>query len=93
MTGTESDPEERVDLIKIGFGNMVSSRRVIAVVNPDSSPVKRMMADARDRGTLIDATSGRKTRAVIVTDSDHIVLSALTVEEIGREMTDAPEES
>jgi|LSQX01.2.fsa_nt_gb regulator of extracellular matrix RemA (YlzA/DUF370 family) len=93
MTGTESDPEERVDLIKIGFGNMVSSRRVIAVVNPDSSPVKRMMADARDRGTLIDATSGRKTRAVIVTDSDHIVLSALTVEEIGREMTDASEES
>ena len=93
MTDTESDPEERVDLIKIGFGNMVSSRRVIAVVNPDSSPVKRMMADARDRGTLIDATSGRKTRAVIVTDSDHIVLSALTVEEIGREMTDAPEES
>ena len=93
MTGTESDPEERVDLIKIGFGNMVSSRRVIAVVNPDSSPVKRMMADARDRGTLIDATSGRKTRAVIVTDSDHIVLSALTVEEIGREMTDAPEET
>ncbi len=93
MTGTESDPEERVDLIKIGFGNMVSSRRVIAVVNPDSSPVKRMMADARDRGTLIDATSGRKTRAVIVTDSDHIVLSALTVEEIGREMADAPEET
>jgi len=93
MTDTESDPEERVDLIKIGFGNMVSSRRVIAVVNPDSSPVKRMMADARDRGTLIDATSGRKTRAVIVTDSDHIVLSALTVEEIGREMTDAPEET
>ncbi|NLN46491.1 MAG: DUF370 domain-containing protein [Clostridiaceae bacterium] len=82
-----------MDLIKIGFGNMVSSRRVIAVVNPDSSPVKRMMADARDRGTLIDATSGRKTRAVIVTDSDHIVLSALTVEEIGREMTDASEES
>ena len=76
MTGTESDPEERVDLIKIGFGNMVSARRVIAVGNPDSSPVKRMMADARDRGTLIDATSGRKTRAVIVTDSDHIVLSA-----------------
>ena len=93
MTDTESDPEERVDLIKIGFGNMVSSRRVIAVVNPDSSPVKRMMADARDRGTLIDATSGRKTRAVIVTDSDHIVLSALTVEEIGREMADAPEET
>jgi regulator of extracellular matrix RemA (YlzA/DUF370 family) len=93
MTGTESNPEERVDLIKIGFGNMVSSRRVIAVVNPDSSPVKRMLADARDRGTLIDATSGRKTRAVIVTDSDHIVLSALTVEEIGREMADAPEET
>ncbi len=82
-----------MDLVKIGFGNMVSSRRVIAVVNPDSSPVKRMMADARDRGTLIDATSGRKTRAVIVTDSDHIVLSALAVEEIGREMMEVPEEA
>jgi regulator of extracellular matrix RemA (YlzA/DUF370 family) len=78
--------EAALDLVKIGFGNMVSSRRVIAVVNPDSSPVKRMMADARDRGSLIDATSGRKTRAVIVTDSDHIVLSALAVEDIGREL-------
>jgi len=82
-----------VDLVKIGFGNMVSSRRVIAVVNPDSSPVKRMMADARDRGSLIDATSGRKTRSVIVTDSDHIILSALAVEEIGREMMDVQEET
>lgn len=82
-----------MDLVKIGFGNMVSSRRVIAVVNPDSSPVKRMMADARDRGSLIDATSGRKTRSVIVTDSDHIVLSALAVEEIGREMMDVQEEN
>lgn len=82
-----------MDLVKIGFGNMVSSRRVIAVVNPDSSPVKRMMADARDRGSLIDATSGRKTRAVIVTDSDHIILSALAVEEIGREMMDVQEET
>ncbi|HEY5466836.1 MAG TPA: DUF370 domain-containing protein [Clostridia bacterium] len=85
--------EAGVDLVKIGFGNMVSSRRVIAVVNPDSSPVKRMMADARDRGSLIDATSGRKTRAVIVTDSDHIILSALAVEEIGREMMDVQEET
>lgn len=82
-----------MDLVKIGFGNMVSSRRVIAVVNPDSSPVKRMMADARDRGSLIDATSGRKTRAVIVTDSDHIILSALAVEEIGREIMDVQEET
>lgn len=82
-----------MDLVKIGFGNMVSSRRVIAVVNPDSSPVKRMMADARDRGSLIDATSGRKTRSVIVTDSDHIILSALAVEEIGREMMDVQEET
>ena len=62
------------------------------MVNPDSSPVKRMIADARDRGTLIDATSGRKTRAVLVTDSDHIVLSALTVAEIVREMSGAVEE-
>ncbi len=81
-----------MNLVKIGFGNMVSAQRVIAMVNPDSSPVKRMIADARDRGTLIDATSGRKTRAVLVTDSDHIVLSALTVEEIVREMSVAVEE-
>jgi regulator of extracellular matrix RemA (YlzA/DUF370 family) len=68
--------------LKIGFGNLISVERMIALVGPDSSPVKRLIQDARDRGSLIDATSGRKTRSVLVMDSDHLVLSALTVEEL-----------
>ena len=68
--------------LKIGFGNLISVDRMIALVGPDSSPVKRLIQDARDRGSLIDATSGRKTRSVLVMDSDHLVLSALTVEEL-----------
>ena len=69
-------------LIDIGFGNRLSAARILVVVHPDASPVRRMIADARDRGTLIDATSGKKTRSVIVTDSDHVVLSALETDEI-----------
>lgn len=68
--------------IKIGFGNLVSSERIIAIVGPDSSPVKRLIQDARDRGTLIDASSGRKTKSVLLMDSDHLVLSSLSVEEV-----------
>lgn len=64
-------------LINIGFGNMVSAERLVAIVSPDSAPIKRMVQEARDRGTLIDATFGRKTKAVLIMDSDHIVLSAL----------------
>ncbi len=64
-------------LINIGFGNLVSAERLVAIVSPDSAPIKRMMQEARDRGTLIDATFGRKTKAVLVMDSAHIVLSAL----------------
>ncbi|MHB8962227.1 MAG: extracellular matrix/biofilm biosynthesis regulator RemA family protein [Saccharofermentanales bacterium] len=74
-------------LVQIGFGNMVSSDRIIAVVGPEASPVKRLIQDARDRGTLIDATSGRKTRSVILMDSDHLILSSLTNEELTRELT------
>ncbi len=69
-------------LINIGFGNIVSASRVIAVVAPGSSPIKRMREEAGERGKLIDATQGRKTRAIIVTDSDHVILSALQVETI-----------
>jgi len=69
-------------LLNIGFGNVVSSSRVIAVVTPDSSPLKRLREDAEGSGKLIDATQGRKTRALIVTDSGHIILSALQVETI-----------
>lgn len=71
-------------LINIGFGNIVSASRVIAVVSPGSSPIKRMRDEAGERGKLIDATQGRKTRAIIVTDSDHVILSALQVETIAQ---------
>ena len=67
-------------LINIGFGNMVSQERLVAIVSPDSAPIKRMAQEARDRGILIDATYGRKTRAVLILDNDHLVLSALTPE-------------
>ena len=69
-------------LINIGFGNMVNADRVIAVVSPDSAPIKRIVQDARDKGAAIDATYGRRTRAVIITDSDHVVLSAFEREEV-----------
>ena len=64
-------------LINIGFGNLVSADRLVAVVGPDSAPIKRMVQEARDRGVLIDATYGRRTRAVLIMDNDHLVLSAL----------------
>ena len=71
-------------LINIGFGNMVNAERVVAVVSPESAPIKRIIREAEDKGNLINATYGRRTRAVIVTDSDHIVLSALQTETISR---------
>ncbi len=76
---------EQTLFIRIGFGNLVSANRIIAIVSPDSSPVRRLIQDARDRGGLIDATSGRKTRSVLVMDSDHLVLSALPTEELEQE--------
>ena len=69
-------------LVNIGFGNMVAVDRIMAVVSPDSAPIKRMAQEARDRGILIDATFGRKTRAVLILDNDHLVLSALTPESV-----------
>ena len=71
-----------MNLINIGFGNFVSAQRVIAIVSPDSAPIKRIIQDARDAGNLIDATYGRKTRAVVITDSDHVVLSAVQPETV-----------
>ena len=65
-----------MQLVNIGFGNMISAERMIAIVSPESAPIKRIIQDAKDRGTLIDATYGRRTRAVLVTDSDHVILSA-----------------
>ena len=69
-------------LINIGYGNMVSSARLVAIVSPESAPIKRIVQEARDQGLLIDATYGRKTKAVIITDSDHVVLSAKTPDTI-----------
>ena len=69
-------------LINIGFGNLVSAGRVVAVVSPDSAPVKRLVKEARERGMLIDASYGRSTRAVLIMDSDHVVLSALQPETV-----------
>lgn len=81
-------------LINIGFGNMVNADRVIAVVSPESAPIKRIIREAEDKGNLINATYGRRTRAVIVTDSDHIVLSALQTETVsGRLNGDTNEEA
>lgn len=69
-------------LINIGFGNMVSANRLVAIVSPESAPIKRIIQDARDNGNLIDATYGRRTRAVIITDSDHVILSAVQPETV-----------
>jgi hypothetical protein len=71
-------------LLNIGFGNFVVSSRVIAIVNPSSSPMRRLREDARQAGRLIDATQGRKTRSIIVSDSNHVVLSAIQAETIGQ---------
>jgi len=75
-----------VKLINIGFGNMVSAHRLIAIVSPESAPIKRIMQDARDKGMLIDATYGRRTRAVIITDSDHVILSAVQPETVANRL-------
>ena len=71
-----------MQFINIGFGNLVSVQRLIAVVSPDSAPVKRLSQESRDRGMLIDATYGRKTASVLIMDSDHVVLSALAAERL-----------
>jgi hypothetical protein len=71
-----------VKIINIGFGNIVSAQRIVAVINPDSAPVRRLIQDSREKGMIIDATQGRRTRAVIVTDSSFLILSALQPETI-----------
>lgn len=75
-------------LVNIGFGNMVSAGRMIAIVSPESAPIKRIIQDAKERGMLIDATHGRRTRAVIITDSDHIILTYLQSETVANRMTE-----
>ncbi len=83
-------------LINIGFGNIMMSNRIIAIVSPDSAPIKRLVSEGKDKGIIIDATYGRRTRAVIITDSDYIVLSSIQPETIagriaGKDIPDAVE--
>lgn len=72
-----------IKLINIGFGNIVSANRIISVVSPESAPIKRLIQESRDKGLLIDATYGRRTRAVIITDSQHIILTPVQPETVG----------
>ena len=80
-------------LVNVGFGNMISAGRLIAIVGPDSAPIKRMVQEARDSGNLIDATYGRRTRSVLIMDNDHLVLSALQPDTVASrlESREAPE--
>ena len=78
-------------LINIGFGSMVAAERLLAIVAPDSAPIKRVVQEARDRGMLIDASFGRKTNAVILMDTDHVILSAIPSETIGARWMDTQE--
>ena len=80
-----------MELVNIGFGSLVSAGRLIAVVSPDSAPVKRLGQEARERGVLIDASFGRKTRAVLVTDSGHVIWSSLSPEQVSARFQEAPE--
>lgn len=75
-----------VKFINIGFGNMVSASRIVAIASPDSAPIKRLIQDAKDDGRVIDVSCGRRTRAVIITDSDHVVLSAIQAETIANRL-------
>ena len=79
-------------LINIGFGNMVSASRLVAIVSTESAPIKRIVQDAKERGSLIDATYGRRTRAVIIMDSDHVVLSAVQPETVANRLNDRDED-
>ena len=80
-----------IRLINIGFGNIVSANRLIAIVSPESAPIKRIIQEARDKGRLIDATYGRRTRAVIIMDSSHVILSAVQPETVAHRLDDEDE--
>ena len=75
-----------IKLLNIGFGNVVFCHRIVAIVSPESAPIKRLIQDAKDKGRLIDATYGRRTRAVVVTDSDHVILSAVQADTVAHRM-------
>ncbi len=79
--------------INVGFGNMVAADRVVALVSPDSAPMKRLVSEAREGGRIIDVTCGRRTRAIIITDSDHVILSATQPETISNRLADEIDET
>ena len=83
---------ETVKLVNIGYGNLITTQRLIAVVSPDSVPIKRMVSEARERSMLIDATFGRKTKTVLIMDSDHVVLSGLPIEKLAPRLGVEPAE-
>ena len=80
-------------LVNIGFGSMVATGRMLSVLSPDSAPIKRMIQEARERGMLIDASYGRKTKSVILMDTDHVILSAISTDTISARWMDKPEET
>jgi extracellular matrix regulatory protein A len=82
-----------IKLINIGFGNIVSANRIISIVSPESAPIKRIISDARDRNMLVDATYGRRTRAVIIADSDHVILSAVQPETVAQRVITSKEDA
>ena len=81
-----------MQLINIGFGSMIAAGRILAIMDPDSAPIKRVVQEAKERGMLIDASYGRKTQTVILMDTDHVILSALTPETLGERWADKEEE-
>ncbi|QGT99624.1 UPF0296 protein YlzA [Candidatus Syntrophocurvum alkaliphilum] len=76
-----------IKLVNIGFGNIVAANRIVSIVSPESAPIKRIIQEAREKGILIDATYGRRTRAVIIVDSGHVVLSAVQPETVANRLT------
>ncbi|MGN0444882.1 MAG: DUF370 domain-containing protein [Acutalibacteraceae bacterium] len=79
-------------LVNIGFGNMVNTNKLLAIVSPESAPIKRMIQESKDKGTLIDATHGRRTRAVLITDNDHIILTYLQSETVANRINSEDDE-
>ena len=75
-----------IRLINIGFGNIIAANRIIAIISPDSAPIKRLIQDAREKGSLVDATFGRRTRSVIITDTDSLILSAIQPETVAHRL-------
>jgi regulator of extracellular matrix RemA (YlzA/DUF370 family) len=81
----------KINLLNIGFGNVISTSRIVAIINPGSSPIKKLREEAKQKGKLIDATEGKKMRSIIITDSDHIILSAIQVDTLVQRISELEE--